>query len=276
MMKYIYNIIAMAFVGLAMLKPIVAVAADAEVTARACWEQGVDAYESRDYASSIEAFEQVVALGYVSADLYYNLGNAYFKYGQQLVEEGLGEFSGGELGRAVLNYHRALKLNPAMEDAEYNLDLAKDYTNDTESLPESFIAGLWVGLRNIMSINAWTIVSIVMLAVLFVLVIFYLLSDRVAVRKVSFFTALVLFICLILSTSLAVSSRRAMLNDCRAVVVVADITSVHASPDSNSKVIRQPSQGVTVSVGREHGEWCEIVFADGEKGWIRLSQIEKI
>ena len=115
--------------------------------------------------SSIEAFEQVVALGYVSADLYYNLGNAYFKYGQQLVEEGLGEFSGGELGRAVLNYHRALKLNPAMEDAEYNLDLAKDYTNDTESLPESFIAGLWVGLRNIMSINAWTIVSIVMLAV---------------------------------------------------------------------------------------------------------------
>jgi SH3-like domain-containing protein len=60
------------------------------------------------------------------------------------------------------------------------------------------------------------------------------------------------------------------------VVICNDTTPVHASPDSASKIIRQPSQGVTIEVLRSHGEWSEILFADGEKGWIRTSQIENI
>ena len=249
-------------------------AADAKTTARAAWDEGIAAYERKEYAKAVEAFESIASLGEVSDDLYYNLANAYFKLGQQ--PDAVRHFADGELGRAVLNYHRALRLNPAMEDARYNLEIAVDHTNDTDGLPQSFIVTLWHALRNAMTANGWTVLSLVMLATLLTLTMVYLLSERIALRKVCFFTSLVLGVCLILSTTLAASSHYAIKNDTRAVVLCHDTTPVHASPDSASKIIRQPSQGVTVRIARSHGEWSEIIFTDGEKGWIRSAIIERI
>ena len=253
-----------------------AYSADATTTAAACWDEGVGAYEARDYAKAVEAFEHIVTLGEASADVYYNLAGAYFKLGQQNISSTLRPFAGGELGRAVLNYHRALRLDPAMEDARYNLDLAVDHTNDTEAVPDSFLTHLWHSLRDMTGTNGWTIASIAMLAIALTLTIVYLLGQRIVLRKVTFFTALVLYIGFMLTTALGISSHMVTVNDTRAVVICNDTTPVHASPDSASKIIRQPSQGVTLEVLRSHGEWSEILFADGEKGWIRTSQIENI
>lgn len=276
-MKTILNIIiGTLLLAVATLQPATANAANAKTTAEACWNDAIAAYVSGDYEKAVEGFEQVVKLGYPSADVYYNLANAYFKLGQQATHSGNRQFAAGELGRAVLNYHRALRLNPAMEDARYNLELAVDYTNDTESVPESFIAAIWRGMCNATTSNTWTIISLVVLAVMLAMVIFYLLSDNIILRKISFFTAILLLIGFVLSTSLGISSRSALKEDNRAVIVCKDTTPVHASPDSGSKIIRQPSQGVTIGVARSHGEWSEIIFADGEKGWIRTSNIEMI
>lgn len=233
-------------------------------------------YEAKEYGGAVECFELIVTLGHASADVYYNLANSYFKLGEQLAEEGERKFAGGELGRAVLNYHRALRENPAMEDARYNMELAVDYTNDTEPLPVSFIVTIWRGMRDVATSNGWAVSSLVILGLMLGLVILYLLSNSVALRKLGFFATLLLFVGFIFSTTFALSSRSQMESDNRAVVVCSDTTPVHASPESESKVIRQPSQGVTVRVIREHGDWSEISFADGEKGWIRSSKIERV
>ena len=275
-MKNIYSIIGVALIMLSAMLPNSVMAADAKTTAEACWNEGVRAYEERDYRAAVDAFTQVIELGYPSANAYFNLANAYFKLGQEPSLTTNRSFSEGELGRAILNYHRALRLNPAMVDARYNLELAVDHTNDTEAVPESFIATLWRGMRNTMTSNGWTIISLVMLGVMLVLVILYLLSNIIVLRKICFFSSIILLVGFLLTTLLAISSRSAILEDTRAVIITNDLTPVHASPESASKVIRQPSQGVTVRVGREHGEWSEIIFVDGEKGWIRSSQLERI
>lgn len=272
-MKRLY-IIGMMIVAL--LLPTVTQAADAKTTSEVCWREGISAYEAKNYSEAVKCFEQIVELGYGSADVYYNLANSYFKLGETLYNEGGRKFSGGELGRAVLNYHRALRENPAMEDARYNLELAVDYTNDTEPLPTSFIETLWRGARDVASSNSWAVGSLVMLALMLGMVILYLLSSNIMMRKVGFFVALLLFVGFIFTAAFALSSRRVFVDDNRAVVVCNDTTPVHASPESESKIIRQPSQGVTLRVLREYGEWSEILFADGEKGWIRTSKIEEI
>lgn len=252
----------------------VATAASSEATAKARWTTGVEAYAEGNYAAAVEAFEDIVDLGYATADVYYNLGDAYFKLGQANATSR--PFAKGELGRSILNFSRALKLNPAMEDAEYNLDLARDYTNDTEPLPESFIRRMWHSLRDNMTSNGWAILSVVMLALTLLLVLVYLLASRIALRKTSFFVAIATALIFILSTALALSQRSAQLSDERAVVICNDTAPVHASPNSASKVVRQPSQGVIVDIVRGSDEWSEIAFADGEKGWIRNSSIERI
>ena len=251
-------------------------AADAKTTADVCWQRAIDAYTERRYADAVADFEQVAALGYQSADLYYNLGNAYFKLGQERLN-GIGRsFASGELGRAVLNYRRALRLDPSMTDARYNLELAVDYTNDTQAIPEPLIASLWHSLRDTATSNSWATLSLFGLALALVALLVYLLAERALYRKIAFALCVVLVLLFVLFLSLSLSQRAAMKERTRAVVICNDTTPVHASPDSASKVIRQPSQGVTLTTLRSHEGWSEILFADGEKGWIRTSQIELI
>lgn len=273
-MRTIYNIIGVAIFALLAFSKVAA--ADAKTTAEACWTEGIAAYEAKDYDLAVEKFEQIAELGYASADLYYNLANSYFKLGEQATEEDGGKFSRGELGRAVLNYHRALRLDPTLEDARYNLELAVDFTNDTEALPESFIVTIWRNMSNLAHSNSWSIASLVMFGLALALAIFYMLSNSILLRKISFFCAILLVVFVIFSIAFALYSKHQSESDNRAVVICNDTTPVHASPESGSKVIRQPSQGVTVMVSRNHGEWSEIIFADGEKGWIRSTKLESI
>lgn len=73
-----------------------ALAADAKTTAEAYWKEGVEAYAATEYDAAIEAFERVVEQGFGTAEVYYNLGDAYFKKGQS--SEGR-SFEHGELDR---------------------------------------------------------------------------------------------------------------------------------------------------------------------------------
>lgn len=251
-------------------------AADNRTEAERSWENGISAYNNKEYAAAIDEFEDVLRRGYPSADLYYNLANAYFKLGQTSTKDGSFTGGNGELGCAVLNYHRALKLDPAMEDAAYNLKLAVDYTNDTEAVPQSVIGGVWSSVRDWFTSNTWTIISLVILAVTLALLLVYLLSQRVVLRKVSFFTGILLTILFVLTSWLAISQRSSQQSHDRAVIICNATTAVHASPDSGSKIIREPSQGVTITVTRTMSDWSEIMFADGEKGWITNDRIEYI
>lgn len=251
-------------------------AADAATTAEVSLADGSRAYAEKDYATAVENFERVAELGYADADLYYNLANAYFKLGQNRLSPSGRTFSSGELGRAVLNYRRALRLDPSMEDARYNLDIAVDHTNDTEAIPDSFIVGLWHAIGDRATTNSWAILSVVDFVVLLISLLFYLLSQSIVLRKLTFAVSIVALVLFIFSTAFALSQRAKLQKQDTAVVVCNDTTPVHASPDSASKVIRQPSQGVTIELLRAHGEWSEILFSDGEKGWIRSNVIERV
>lgn len=244
--------------------------------AEALWRHATEAYTDKRFGEAAETFTRIADMGYVSAELYYNLGNAWFKAGQGNIGANGRPFAAGELGRAVLNYRRALKIDPSMSDAQYNLDLAVDYTNDTEGVPEFVMARVWRSLRDMLSSNAWCVMSIVLLAVMLALATLYLLSRNITLRKTGFYGALLTALLFVVTTLLAASQRSVELRDDVAVVVCRDTAPVHSSPDSETKVIREPSQGVTVSVGRTHDQWSEITFADGEKGWIRTADIEII
>lgn len=275
-MRRVYNTTRIALVAIFAIvaSSIVASAADSRTAANAHWDAGIEAYNNKDYAQAVASFEAIVALDYASAEVYYNLGNAYFRLGEQ--PSNLRAFGNGELGRAVLNYERALKLNPTMENARYNLDLAKELTNDTEAVPEGFLVRMWRSLAGLCTTNTWATISLSMLFATALLVLLYLLHSSIVIRKFAFFAAIVTAIVFVLGTALSLTQLASATDNSRAVILTNDTTPVHASPDSGSKIIRQPSQGVTVVVERVEGDWTEVRFADGEEGWIRTSSVENI
>ncbi len=276
MKSILYNMVSLMAIAMLTIAPNIVKAADATTTAEDAWQRGLEAYSEHDYATAVESFENVIAYGHASADAYYNLAGAYFKLGQEASHNGGRQFSNGELGKAILNYHRAIQLDPEMEDAHYNLAIAVDHTNDTQAIPESFITSLWMGISNLFASNTWAWGSIILLGLALALFMAYRLSTRLGLRKGMFWLSIVCMLGFILTTLFAITERSLQQRDNRAVVICNDTTPVHASPDNTSKIIRQPSQGVTVVELRNHNEWSEILFADGEKGWIRSSNLEII
>lgn len=103
--------------------------------------EGDSAYIKDDYATAIQIYESLLKNG-ESADVYYNLGNSYYK--------------AGEIAKAVLNYERALLMKPGNSDIRANLEVAHAKTIDkVEPVPEVFFVSWTKALINSMSVDAW-------------------------------------------------------------------------------------------------------------------------
>ena len=247
-----------------------------ESSAESIWHKANEAYDNEEYDTAIEGYNALLKQGHKNEFLYFNLGNAYFKRGMANGNaEGKG-FNRGELGRAILNYERALKIDPGMEDARYNLDMAYELTDAPEPLPVNFMTSVWRGMYGITSSNVWCIISLVALFASLALVLAYLLVSNRKARIATFFTSILTALIFILTTSLAISQRSAQEDNSRAVIICNDTEAIHSEPSNKSAVIRTHSQGVVVTILGTNRDWTEVRFADGEKGWIKSNAIERI
>lgn len=239
------------------------VESSAEVSdSRTLWDEANTAYLRSDFHTAGRIYREILDRGEASAKLYYNLGNACFK------EEHLGE--------AILYYHRALRLNPSDEDARYNLSVAESKTIDRiETIPEFFLKGWVRSIRSMMSGTAWTILSLLLLALTLGATLFYLLSQRIALRKAGFYGTLCTLLLFIITTSFAASDRSEMIDHTKAVVLSPSVA-VKSSPDKAATDLFVVHEGTTLRTGEQMGEWSEVTLADGKKGWLESRHIEQI
>ena len=230
--------------------------------ALAHWELGNKSYADGDYARAAEEYMAIVEGGEYSMPLYYNLANAYFKL--------------GELGKAILNYNRALRIAPANEDIRHNLALAEAQTKDRIAEVPEFFLNRWLRIvRNSMSCMAWSVLSLVWLAFTLAFALLFLLALPIKVRKAGFYGTILSLLLFVVTTSFALSSRNDMLLKEEAVVMASAI-SVKSSPDRSATDIFVLHEGTKLRVVNELGEWCEVVIADGKKGWTEKKNIEEI
>jgi tetratricopeptide (TPR) repeat protein len=228
----------------------------------ALWDAAAAAYNAADYLTAIEYYTTILDGGRHSAELYYNLANAYFKREQ--------------VGEALLNYNRALRLKPADEDIRHNLAFAEQSTKDSiEQIPEFFLSTWMRSVRNLMGGNAWTILSIVMLALALAMALLYLLAQPLSMRKTGFYSMALFGLLFIITTSFAWSARTEATAQ-RDAIIMSSAASIKSSPDSNSTELFVLHEGTKVRVGEVMDKWAEVRIADGRKGWIEIDRIERI
>ena len=220
------------------------------------------AYVRGQYQQAIKDYEMLLKQG-ASADLYYNLGNAYYR--------------SENITRAVLNYERALLLSPGDRDIRFNLQIARAKTID-KIVPESemFFFTWYRSLVNLMSVDAWAWTALIALALLIVLLLVYLFSDRIWLRKVGFFGGFVLLILFALSNLFAWQQKQDLLFRKGAIVISPSVT-VKSTPAKNGTDLFILHEGTKVSItdGTMKG-WMGIRIADGKEGWIESNMIEEI
>lgn len=220
------------------------------------------AYARGEYQQAIKDYEALLKQG-ASADLYYNLGNAYYRT--------------ENITHAVLNYERALLLSPGDRDIRFNLQIAQSKTID-KIVPESemFFFTWYRSLVNLMSVDGWARTSLVSLALVIILLLVYLFSDRIWLRKIGFFGGFVLLVLFILSNVFAWQQKQNFLYRKGAIVIAPSVT-VKSTPASNGTDLFVLHEGtkVTITDGSMKG-WKEIRIADGKEGWLESKQLEEI
>lgn len=224
------------------------------------------AYREKNYVESIKLYEaQVVrnrSINQESAQLYYNLGNAYFRDNQ--------------IAKAIVNYERALLINPGDSDIRHNLRFAKTRIEDKIDSADSFFINKWVrSLQNLYSANTWAIIGVVLFTLFIVAIGVYMISLQLSMRKISFYVGIVLFFAVVITNVFAFQQKRKITNRSTAIVMSASV-SIYTSPDAHSQELFRLHEGAKVTIKREEGRWIEIVIANGSVGWLQKMNVEVI
>ena len=224
------------------------------------------AYRDMNYAKSIKLYEAQVAknrsINQESAQLYYNLGNAYFRDNQ--------------IAKAIVNYERALLINPGDSDIRHNLRFAKTRIEDKIDSVDSFFINKWVrSLQNLYSANTWAIIGVVLFTLFIVTIGVYMISLQLSMRKISFYVGIVLFFAVVITNVFAFQQKRKITNRSTAIVMSASV-SIYTSPDAHSQELFRLHEGAKVTIKREEGRWVEIVIANGSVGWLQKMNVEVI
>ena len=226
------------------------------------WDSANAAYNEGNYSKAVELYEAILADGEHSAKLYYNLGNAYYKQ--------------EKLGKAILNYNRALRLAPADEDIRHNLEYATEATKDNiEEIPEFFLISWVRSVRNLMGCDGWTATSLILLIIALTGALAYLLAEAISLRKAGFYTLCVTALLCIIATSFAYNKRQALVNS-KEAVIMSTAAPIKSSPDRAATDLFVLHEGTKLTIEESIDGWVEIRIADGRKGWIESSRIELI
>lgn len=221
------------------------------------------AYIRNEYQQATALYEHIINEQGISADVYYNLGNAYFKQ--------------DNIAKAILNYERALKLNPASEDIAFNLLLANTKTIDkVESQPSVFLSIWYKGLLNSATESTWAVWGIIFFILTIISILCYLYLSRVIIRKVGFITACISIVLCIVFNIFAYQQRNYLLTHSDAIVMEQSVD-VKSTPDEQGTILFVIHEGHKVKIIDDSMQnWKEIQLEDGKQGWIKSADIEII
>ena len=227
------------------------------------WTTGVQAYTDGKFADASEAWTAIEESGRKSATLYYNLGNAWFKQ--------------GNYPKAILNYERALRLDPSYSDARYNLEFTNSFVQDKiEPVPEFMLKSFVRKICYLMSSNTWAVIFLVLLAAALMMGLLFLLGSSVSKRRAGFYCGIVLLLLSAGALSFSIWQKSDSVKT-DAAIVMSPVSSVKSSPSSgSSKDLFVIHEGTKVTILDEVGSWRNISLADGRQGWIPASDIEII
>jgi tetratricopeptide (TPR) repeat protein len=240
-------------------------AADSELAASkdATFRRGNDAYFHSRYQEAVEAYEQVLSLGVRSADLYYNLGNAYLKAGQ--------------LGPAIYNYERALDLDPQQDDAQFNLKTAREAARKKgeDRLVGAEATPLWmravspypVSLLGWIFLGLWT-------ALFTLLVVLHFTGP--GFLRVGLWAGFAFLAIAVVCSGALLGGRVYLADRVEQAVVLPDSVQIKEGPDPNYASAFSVHAGLRVRVTEKEQDWVRVRLANGLEGWLRERDIGRL
>jgi tetratricopeptide (TPR) repeat protein len=226
------------------------------------FREGNIAYNKGDYDRAIVYYDSVSSFGVHSPELYFNLGNAYYKK--------------NAIASSILNYEKALILDADNEQLINNLTYAQNMTLDRfTSLPESDLKKAITDLLFLTSVRGW---SIVLIAVFWLaaLLFFLFVSSNGSIRKRLFFSGFVVSLLLTVLALVIILQQKKSLRNTNPAIVFAQSESFRSEPNLRSEVLLTIHEGAKVFVVERVEDWIKIRLQNGSIGWIPSTSVQSI
>ena len=221
-----------------------------------------DEYAKGNYQQAIKDYQEILKAG-VSSEIYYNLGNAYYRT--------------DNITQALLAYERALQLSPGDNDIRFNLQYARSKTID-KITPETemFFVTWYNSLVNFTSVDRWAKTAIVSIVMALLLILVFLFAPQMWARKSGFYGSAV-FLLLFAFANLFAFQQKHELETKQGAIVIAPTVNVKKTPAASGTDVFVIHEGTRVDItDRGMKQWRGIKLADGREGWLKTSQIEEI
>jgi tetratricopeptide (TPR) repeat protein len=226
------------------------------------FEQANQLYLQAKYPDAVAQYEKIVGSGWESGELYFNLGNAYYK--------------SGNIQKAILNYERAAQLLPRDEDVQFNIQLANlQVVDKIEAVPRLFIYRWIDWMLSLFSLTTmgWIVYSFFVLTLAAFAA--FLFARTYTQKRFLMFTGLLFSAALIL-TMIGFGVQSYTEANTEFAIVMSDVANIKAAPDSKGNDLFVLHKGLRVQVLDNVNHWRKIRLADGKIGWIPDEDCESI
>lgn len=219
-----------------------------------------ESYKNGNYNKAIETYKKIEAQETISSELYYNLGNAYYKL--------------NKVGPTIYYYEKALKINPLNEDVRNNLVFAKRLALDNiEDVPKTVLQKFNSNYLQKLSYNQWAVVCVVFSFIAAILFLLFYFAYNSSTKKIYFTTSMLSFLILIITVFITYNQYNYAKNN-KEAIVFAEKTTIRNAPTLNSEEVFTLHEGTKVIVLDGIDNWKKIKIADGKLGWIIASEIK--
>ncbi len=238
------------------------VSAAAQEEVSSLWTAGNEAFAAGQWQNALNYYQMIEGENLESADLYYNIGNTYFKM--------------DDIAHAILYFERALKLDPSHVDAANNLAIVRQMTLDKiDEVPEFILVSWFRGVRQGLSADSWAWITLALLAVVGLLFVLFRNGGSTALRKVSFILGCVVLAAAIVAFIFSIMQRQAVTRHDSAIIT-SPVCSVKSSPAQGGNTVFVLHEGTKVRLLDNVGDFSKIEIADGRQGWAIVSTFEVI
>ncbi len=217
------------------------------------------AYDTKNYKEAIKDYEKLLADGFKSYQLYFNLGNSYYRDKQ--------------LGKAIYNYELARKLDPNDEDVRINLGIAAAKTVDKiDSKENFFIAAVKTNVLASFDTSGWAWMSVLSVIVFCLFLFLFISSTSIMIKRISLFVAFISLIGFLSTYFLGYSALRSKYENKFAIILVREIKIMN-EPTSTASSKFSLHEGTKIRVVENNGDWVLIKLDNGNEGWVKLNSV---
>ena len=226
------------------------------------FDQGNSSYNQGNYNEAIEKYTSIINNGYESSELYYNLGNAYYKI--------------NDIANSIFYFEKSLLLDPNNNETKNNLSFSQNMTIDRiETIPVNQLSKFISSFTNLFDYNTWLLISIIFEFLSFIVFSVYVFNKNTNTKKLYFSIGSIFLICFIIFLIVGINSKSVYEKNNPAILFDNRI-SFKSEPNERSDEIFILNEGTKVNVLEKLNEWSRVELLNGSKGWILSSSFQFI